>query len=262
MKLKDINTHVWYVSIPFYLLFIYSLTQLGQYNIFYFIGFLITWILVGGVGVELGLHRFFSHGCFVFNKLTTRTVGLLGSLALNGSPIFWAAVHSGYHHRYADKEKDIHSPIHGFFRSYIGWTIDKRVTDEINLAYAGRRSLDDSFIRFLQKYYSVCVLTVFLAVFLISNSFFILSFIPAVFLSYHQGLLVNVLGHDNRLGYVNYELDNNSRNIKWLSYLTFGLALHNNHHKFPHRTNFAVKEGEFDLGYKLSKFLRFKETHS
>jgi stearoyl-CoA desaturase (delta-9 desaturase) len=62
------------------------------------------------------------------------------------------------------------------------------------------------------------------------------------------------------VGYANYPMDNNSKNVRWLSWFTWGLALHNNHHKYPARANFAVERGEVDIGYWLIKLLGFKDT--
>ena len=78
-------------------------------------------------------------------------------------------------------------------------------------------------------------------------------------MSYHQTAMVNTFCHIKSCGYRNYETGDNSRNIGWMSFLTFGLSLHNNHHMFPAKANFAVKSGEIDIGYKLSKLFNIKE---
>ena len=102
------------------------------------------------------------------------------------------------------------------------------------------------------------ILVIFLMIYLINPIFFFCSFVPGVFLSFNQGPLTNYFCHTDKYGYTNYKTDDNSRNIKFLSYLTFGLALHNNHHKFPGNSNFAVQEHEIDLGYKLSNLIGLK----
>jgi stearoyl-CoA desaturase (delta-9 desaturase) len=217
---------------------------------------MVVWILVAGLGLEIGHHRYFSHSSFECSRTIARIMAFLGSLSLTGTPVFWAAVHRGFHHKYTDTERDIHSPIHGLWYSYIGWTFDSKVTDSIPIAYAGKKCLGDSFIMFLQKHYYMIVISFFLLVFLISPSFFFLSFIPAIFLAFNQGLIVNVLCHNEKFGYVNYNIPNSSRNSRWLSLLTFGLALHNNHHKFPSVSNYAMNKYEVDPGYILMRLLR------
>jgi len=89
--------------------------------------------------------------------------------------------------------------------------------------------------------------------------FFFLSFLPGVFLSFNQGPLTNYFCHVARFGYRNYDTSDSSVNVTFLSYLTFGLALHNNHHRFPGKANFEVADNEIDLGYRLAKLVGFKE---
>lgn len=261
MLTEKINKQAWLIILPIFVLFLYSVTLWGNYDIGYFLGFIVTWALVGGFGIELGHHRYFSHGHFTCSKWVARLLSLLGNLALNGSAVFWSAVHMGYHHRYADTEKDIHSPIHGAWVSYLGWTIYERCTKNIDPSFAGRRALGDKWVIAMHKFYYPIIFVVFSTVYLISPMFFFLSFIPAIFLSFNQGITVNVLCHDTRLGYTNFKVSDNSRNIKWLSYFTFGLALHNNHHKFPAKADFAVNPDEVDLGYQLVRLFRLEQSN-
>lgn len=230
----------------------------NPYSLWYLLGTLGIWVLVGGLGVELGLHRYFSHGSFSCSKSTARLLGFLGCLSLNGDPIFWASVHNGSHHRYADTEKDVHSPIHGIFHSYLGWIIDPKTFDSLRFEYAGKRALSDKYFVYYQRYYLTIVTLTFLVVYNISPMFFFMSFIPGIFLAFNQGPMVNVLCHSS-IGYRNYDTNDNSNNITWLSYLTFGLALHNNHHKYPNRANFAIY-GEVDPGFVLIKSLGFSDV--
>lgn len=221
-----------------------------DYSIWYFLGTLVTWVLVGGFGVEVGFHRYFSHGMFDCSKTTARILGLLGCLSLNGDPIFWSGVHSGSHHKHTDTIKDVHSPIHGFWHSYLGWIIDPHTYATFNVGYAGRRALGDVWFVYYQRYYLLIIASIFSAIFFLSPSFFFMSFIPGVVIAFNQGPSVNVLCH-SKIGYRNYEVSDLSKNVRWLSYLTFGLALHNNHHKFPRLDNFATHDNEIDLGFKL-----------
>jgi len=64
-----------------------------------------------------------------------------------------------------------------------------------------------------------------------------------------HGVIINWFAH--KYGDVNYETDNTSKNLFKLDVMMFGEGYHNNHHKFPSRTNFATKKGEFDLCYPI-----------
>lgn len=240
------------------LLTVYSVTYYHLMNLTYMLGILITWVLIGGIGVELGLHRLFSHNMFVVSKWKRRLIGFLGCLSLNGDPIFWSSIHIGSHHRHADTLQDVHSPIHGKWHSYLGWIVDENTYKIVRAGSASKYALGDSWIRFYQRHYSLLVGSTFVVIYLISPNFFFLSFIPGVFLSFNQGPLTNYFCHSPNFGYRNFEVNDMSRNITFLSLITFGLGLHNNHHRYPGLVNFAVESNEIDFGYKLSKILRLK----
>jgi len=61
------------------------------------------------------------------------------------------------------------------------------------------------------------------------------------------------------VGYRNFQVSNNSRNIPTylVDALWAGEELHHNHHRYPGQINYAMRPGEFDLGYQYIKFLRW-----
>jgi stearoyl-CoA desaturase (delta-9 desaturase) len=69
-----------------------------------------------------------------------------------------------------------------------------------------------------------------------------------------QGAVVNWWAH--RFGYVNYKMNNDSKNILPLDFLFWGEAYHNNHHRFPGRVNHSHKWFEFDAGYWTLRLMR------
>lgn len=67
------------------------------------------------------LHRYFSHRAFKCNRFTQFCLSLLGCLASQGSPLWWASKHRR-HHQHCDTSKDPHSPhIHSKTYAWIGW---------------------------------------------------------------------------------------------------------------------------------------------
>lgn len=64
-----------------------------------------------------------------------------------------------------------------------------------------------------------------------------------------HGMVINWFAH--KYGHVNFETDNTSKNLFKVDMLMLGEGYHNNHHKFPSRSNFAVKCGEFDPVYPV-----------
>ena len=65
-------------------------------------------------------HRYFSHRAFKTSRLCQFLFAVLGDSATQRGPLWWAA-HHRRHHRYSDKDKDVHSPRHGFIWSHLGW---------------------------------------------------------------------------------------------------------------------------------------------
>jgi stearoyl-CoA desaturase (delta-9 desaturase) len=64
-----------------------------------------------------------------------------------------------------------------------------------------------------------------------------------------HGMVINWFAH--KYGNVNYETDNTSKNLFKVDLLMFGEGYHNNHHKYPSRSNFASRRGEVDICYPI-----------
>ena len=84
--------------------------------------FLALWVLCQNVGVAVSYHRQLTHRSFASPKWVEYAMAICGSLALQGSPIYWVAVHR-MHHQHADKPGDPHSPRDGKWWSHMGWIL-------------------------------------------------------------------------------------------------------------------------------------------
>ena len=65
--------------------------------------------------------------------------------------------------------------------------------------------------------------------------------------------ILNGVGH--ALGYRNFEVKDESRNISPIAIWLGGEELHNNHHHDPHSAKFNAKWYEFDIGWVYIKML-------
>jgi stearoyl-CoA desaturase (delta-9 desaturase) len=75
-----------------------------------------------------------------------------------------------------------------------------------------------------------------------------------------QGAAVNWWAH--KYGYVNYKMDNDSKNILPVDILFWGEAYHNNHHHNPGKANNSHKWFEFDgVYFVLRIFNRLRIVH-
>ena len=86
----------------------------------------LSWVS-GSLGVCLGYHRLLTHGSFQTFPWVRRLFGLLGTLAGEGPPITWVAVHRK-HHRFSDQQGDPHSPHDGGWWSHVSGCSRGRTT--------------------------------------------------------------------------------------------------------------------------------------
>jgi sn-2 palmitoyl-lipid 9-desaturase len=220
--------------------------------------FLLGWI-TGGLGVCLGYHRLLTHGSFKTFPWMRRLLALLGTLAGEGPPITWIAVHRK-HHQHSDAKGDPHSPQDGGWWSHMLWLFPRpRDPDwrQMRDRY-GKDLLKDPFMRFLDKTFLPWhfVLGGILLAFgwcfwdLYTGISFVIwgSFLRLVWVM-HVTWCVNSASH--MWGYRNYETKDQSRNLWWVGLLAYGEGWHNNHHAFPGRARHGHRWWEIDLTYAV-----------
>ena len=237
LNVNSFNYH-WCVWYPLHVLFIVGLF-FTSYQWTNFVLAFIGWVLIAGLGSAVGLHRMLSHRAVSPGPLLRNVISYLGTIACQGSTLFWVALHRGYHHRSADTERDLHSPIHGWWTSYFGWTY-KIKPDTINLKYAVDLTREP-FQLFLHRNYYYIVWSTWLVALLILGwqSALWLLIVPTV-VAMHTDYLTNLLGHVRSAGYRNFERQDSSTNVPYLAYFTWGQCWHNNHHEDPVSYDFGT----------------------
>ncbi len=206
----------------------------------------IMWILVCGLGIAVGYHRVFSHRTHQLPTWKENIILFFATFAGQGASIFWVALHRGYHHPYADTEKDIHSPVvHGKYKSFVGWY--QEITEKnniINIKYAVDLLRKSNHVWFHKNYYKI-LWGIPLLISFIDWKFSLTTFCLITCIGSIQDNLVNVYGHSrNVLSYRNFNTTDNSQNNLLLGYFAWGQGWHNNHHHDPK---------SFDFGKSVSK---------
>lgn len=69
----------------------------------------VVFFLINGLGITLGLHRYFTHQAFETRPAFAAVLAVAGSWAFQGSIKRWVADHRR-HHRFTDRQFDPHSP--------------------------------------------------------------------------------------------------------------------------------------------------------
>ena len=75
--------------------------------------------------VTAGYHRYFAHRSYRMARVPQLLMAIGGSTAVQKGPLWWAQHHRD-HHRYADTDRDPHSPQRGFWWSHVLWFVSER----------------------------------------------------------------------------------------------------------------------------------------
>ena len=244
---KNISKAYYLVFLPMTslaLLTIYLLYT-GVIPLYYLFGSAIMWVLVCGLGIACGYHRVFSHKTHKLPVWKENIILFFATFAGQGSSIFWAATHRGYHHPYSDTPRDLHSPVvHGVLHAYVGWF--KQITENniiVNIKYAVDLLRKPNHVWF-HKHYLRILWGVPLFICLLDWKLAFTCFFLITGLGLLQDNLINVLGHKKAiLGYRNFDTNDNSQNNIIMGFLTWGQGWHNNHHQSP---------GSYDFGKSVS----------
>ena len=194
-------------------------------------------------GLTAFYHRYFSHRAFKTSRSFQFLVVLLGCTAMQKGPLWWAAHHRD-HHRYADREPDVHSPrVHGFSWAHMGWFLtpanNKLRASLVRdwLKFPELKHLDRAAplvaLAFAAGLYAFGELLRRVAPALKTDGPQLLIwcfFISTVFL-YHVTYSVNSLAH--LVGSRRFETGDDSRNNLLVALLALGEGWHNNHHHYP-----------------------------
>lgn len=204
--------------------------------------------LFGSIGICLGYHRLLTHRSLQVPKGLEHALALIGSLALQGGPLFWVAGHRRHHTYTEDVDKDPYSAKRGFWWSHMGWLLYKRpefFEYESNRKFAPDLA-KDAFYCWLERYYLLLQIPLGVGLYLLGGWSFVIYglFVRAVLL-WHSTWLINSASHIT--GYRSYDSDDNSRNLWWAAILTYGEGWHNNHHAYPNVAKAGWKWWEIDL---------------
>ncbi len=216
----------------------------------------------GALGITLCYHRALTHRSLRLRKPLEYLFAVFGTLALQGDPIRWVAVHRK-HHAHADHEGDPHNIQLGFKWAHVDWLYRH------NIAYPSQDELAryapdlnaQPFYRAL-SYLAVPLQLVFAAglFFLGGWSWVVWGVFVRLVVSYHSTWLVNSAAH--MLGYRTYRTSDHSTNCWWVAVLSFGEGWHNNHHAFPFSARHGLRWFEIDMTWwhvKLLAFLRLAD---
>ncbi len=215
------------------------------------------------IGVSAGFHRHFTHRSFKAATWVRVALAGLGSMAMQGSVIFWASQHRR-HHAHSDRAGDPHSPyvtedgrdhrssLRGFWHSYVGWTFDHDVPNA--MFYAPDLIRDRAIARVNRRYFVWVALGLLIPTVL--GAALHGSWAGALSGLVWGGLLRILWGHNmiwsitsltHIFGRRDFESRDRSTNTWWLAVPTLGEAWHNNHHAFPRAAILSFRWWQIDI---------------
>jgi len=197
-------------------------------------------------GVTAGYHRYFAHRSYKTGRVFQFVLALIGTLSLQKGVLWWAGNHR-VHHKFSDREGDVHSPVQrGFWWSHVGWilvedheeTLFDRIPDMVK--YPELRWLND---HYLLPPVAVAVLLLLTG----GATWLVWGFFISTTLAWHSTFAINSLAHI--VGRRRYATADQSRNNVWLALLTMGEGWHNNHHRYMSSARQGFFWWEIDASY-------------
>jgi stearoyl-CoA desaturase (delta-9 desaturase) len=232
---------------------------------------LLVGYVVAGFGITVGYHRLFTHRSFQTFRIVRYAFAVCGQCAVQGNVVSWVANHRK-HHQFSDRSGDPHSPhagrgdgfveaAKGLWHAHTGWLFDTGATAD-HERYA-RDLLDDRGLRVIARLFGPVVLLSLVVPGLVGWAWiggrygFVAGVVwggaVRILLLHHVTWSINSICH--YFGRRRFSVRDESRNVWWLSWLSFGESWHNNHHAFPSSAFHGLRRFEIDPGGWLIRAL-------
>jgi stearoyl-CoA desaturase (Delta-9 desaturase) len=276
ITIKSNYLQVWYRRLAFITVFTPLLGTLIAIALLWHsrIGFIELGLFVGMYaitifGVEVGFHRYFSHGAFQTTKTIRALLAIFGSMAAQGGVIFWVT-HHRRHHQFTDGPGDPHSPylhgrgvwnqLEGFWHAHQGWMLTGEVSNSLIFA---KNLLGDPLIIKLNGLHHIWVL-LGLVLPTVLGGVLTWSWMGAlngllwgglvrIFVGQQIMFSTNSLCHG--IGSRPFEVNDRSTNVAWLAIPSWGQSWHNNHHAFQSSAIAGLKWWQIDPGTWVIRLL-------
>ncbi len=208
----------------------------------------LLWWVTGSLGIGMGYHRLLTHRGYQTPKWVEYVLTLFGTLALQGGPIAWVAMHR-LHHQNTDREGDPHSPRDGGFWAHMGWIITGKTMHNMStelLPYVPDLR-KDRFHVWISRWHWIPSAMLGVALSIAGWQYLMWGLFFRVTIGLHATWLVNSATH--MWGSQRFATGDTSRNSFWVAMLTFGEGWHNNHHACPQSPRHGLAWYEFDMNW-------------
>jgi len=205
------------------------------------------------LAITAGYHRYFSHRSYRLGRVSQFVLAFIGSTAAQKGALWWAAHHRA-HHKNSDTERDIHSPIRGFWWSHVGWILCDKYNKTDSDAIKDFTRYPE--LVWLDKHDWIGPWSLGIASYLIAGwSGLIIGFFASTIVLWHATFCVNSLAHV--LGRRVYDTTDTSRNSTIVALITSGEGWHNNHHRYPWAARQGFRWWQIDVTYYVLRLFSF-----
>jgi stearoyl-CoA desaturase (Delta-9 desaturase) len=228
------------------------------------LGILAVGYVLTGIGITVGYHRLCTHRAFETFPSVRYTFAVLGQMGVEGDVVTWVADHRK-HHQFSDRDGDPHSPhagygegpletLKGLWHAHTGWIFV--AAGRADRARYAKDLIQDRGLRVIARLFLptviVSLLVPALAGWALIGGWY--GFVSGlvwggavrIFLLHHVTWSINSICH--LWGRRRFESPDESRNVWWLSWISFGESWHNNHHAFPTSAFHGLRGFEIDPG--------------
>jgi stearoyl-CoA desaturase (Delta-9 desaturase) len=222
-----------------------------------------------GLGVTVGYHRYFTHKSFNTPRPVQFILGVLGSMAVQGPVLEWAATHR-QHHQHSDHDHDPHTPhghgesvmgvLRGIWHAHLGWLF--KPSPHIEKRYV-RDLQNDQLVRFMSRMFPVWVVLgmmipaglgfAFTGTWMGALLGFIWGGLVRIFLIHHVTWSVNSVCHI--WGSKPFRTADESRDNAIVGVLALGEGWHNSHHAFPTSAKHGLGWWKIDVSYIVIRMM-------
>lgn len=190
--------------------------------------------VIASLTITVALHRYFSHGAFVTNKVWHTVLAVVSNLIFHGSPQAWATAHIT-HHEQADTDLDPHKTK----LSYLIWKNYRNVPLSL---WRLKHLSKDPILKFTHRYALLLVAAVALVLYAISPWALLFGYLMPLGSVHFIGAVHQVTSHTGPQG---------ARNLPLMEFIlpASGEWHHKYHHDNPRAVRFGTKWYYLDFGY-------------
>lgn len=235
---------------------------------------LVVGYILTGLGITLGFHRLFTHRSSATWWWMRTFWMMMGSLAVQKSPIEWCATHRK-HHVLSDKPGDPHSPhenspgflnsLKVFWHAHAGWILTGHIIRTDHRRYVPDL-LQDPLAVWIHRtweplWFPLAFLIPTAVAWVVTGTIhgalmgFLWAGCDRVFLVQHMAFSVNSICH--MFGRQNYQSSDCSRNNFICGIFSGGEGFHNNHQAFPTSARHGLEWWQPDIAWYVIRLMEY-----